>query len=73
MISEMMLNGLFMSHYMAKPMFLALHTVRLSLISACVSAKSVKRNLCALYEKLKGFLYADSDDSGQTWRTPRLI
>ena len=40
---------------MAKPMFLALHTVRLSLILACVSAKSVKRNLCALYEKLKAF------------------
>ena len=38
---------------MTKPMFLALHTVRLSLISACVSAKSVKRNLIALYEKLK--------------------
>ena len=48
-----MLNGLFMTHYMTKPMFLALHTVRLSLISACVSAKSVKRNLSALYEKLK--------------------
>ena len=50
-----MLNGLFMSHYMSKPMFLALHTVRLSLTSACVSAKSVKRNLSARYEKLKGF------------------
>ena len=55
MMSEMMLNGLFISHYMTKPMFLALHIVRLSLISACVSAKSVKRNLCALYEKLKAF------------------
>ena len=51
MISEMMLNGLFLSHYMTKSIFLALHTVRLSLISACVSAKSVKRNLSALYEK----------------------
>ena len=40
---------------MTKPMFLALHTVRLSLVSACVSAKSVKRNLNALYEKLKAF------------------
>ena len=48
-----MLNGWFMSHYMTKPMVLALYTVRLSLISACVSAKSVKRNLSALYEKLK--------------------
>ena len=55
MMSEMMLNGLFMSHYMTKQMFLALHTVRLSLISACVSAKFVKINLCALYEKLKAF------------------
>ena len=50
-----MLNGLFMSHYMTKPMFLALHTVRLSLISAFVSANSVKRNLSAVYEKLKAF------------------
>ena len=50
-----MLNGLFMSHYMTKPMFLALHTVRLSLISACVSAKSVKRKLSAPHEKLKAF------------------
>ena len=48
-----MLNGLFMSHDMTKPMILALQTLRLSLISACVSAKSVKRNLSALYEKLK--------------------
>ena len=55
MMSEMVLNSLFMSHYMTKPVFLALHTVRLSVISACVSAKSVKRNLCALYEKLKAF------------------
>ena len=62
MMNEMMLNGLFMSRYMTKPMFLALHTVRLSLISACVSAKTVERNLSALYEKLKGFLYADSED-----------
>ena len=50
-----MLNGLFMGQYTTKPMFLALHTVRLSHISACVSAKSVKRNLSALYEKLKAF------------------
>ena len=50
-----MVNGLFMSRNMTKPMFLAVHTVRLSLISACVSAKSVKRNLSALYEKLKAF------------------
>ena len=55
MMSEMILDGLFMSHYMTKPMFLALHTVRLSLISACVYAKSVKRNLSALNEKLKAF------------------
>ena len=55
MMSEMMLNGLFMSHCMTKPMFLALHTVRLSLISACVSAKSVKRYLSTLYEKFKAF------------------
>ena len=40
---------------MTKPLFLALHTVILSHISACVSAKSVKRNLSALYEKLKAF------------------
>ena len=55
MMGEMLLNGLFMSHYMTKPMFMAFHTERLSLISACVSAKSVKRNLSALYEKLKVF------------------
>ena len=55
MMGEMMLNGLFMSHYMTKPMFLALQTVSLSLISAFVSAKSVKRNISALYEKLKAF------------------
>ena len=55
MMSEMMLNGLFMSYYMIKPMSLALHTVRLSSISACVSTKNVKRNLCALYGKLKAF------------------
>ena len=55
MMNEMVLNGLFMSHYMTKQMFLALHTVRLSLISTFVSAKSVQRNICAFYEKLKAF------------------
>ena len=54
-MSEMMFNGSFISQYMTKPMFLALHTVRLSLISACVFAKFVKRNICVLYEKLKAF------------------
>ena len=67
-----MLSGLFMSHYMTEPMFLALHTVRLSLISACVSAKSVKLYLCALYEKLKAF-FMQIVKTGQTGRTPRLI
>ena len=47
-----MLNGLLMSHYMTKPMFLALHTVRLSLISACVSANYVKRNLSAFFMRI---------------------
>ena len=67
-----MSNGLFMSHYMTKPIFLALHTVRLSLISVCVSAKSVKRNLSALYEKLKVF-FMRIVKTGQTGRTLRLI
>ena len=53
-----MLNVLFMSHYMTEPMLLILHTVRQSLISACVSTKSAKKNICALYEMLK----ADSED-----------
>ena len=67
-----MLNGLFMSHYRTKPMFLALHTVRLPLISACVSAKSVKRNHSALYERLKAF-FMRIVKTGQTWWTQRLI
>ena len=71
-ISEMILNGLFMSHYMTKPMYLALHTVRMSLISACVSAKSVKRNHSALYEKLKAF-FMWIVKTGQAGRMPSLI
>ena len=54
---------------MTKPMFLALHTGRLSLILACVSTKSVKRNLCALDEKLTAFFM----QIVKTGWTPRLI
>ena len=36
-MNEMMLNGLFMSHYMTKPMFLALHTGKtFTQLSLCI-------------------------------------